>query len=230
MKLKFILLLLFVFSANFTTRAQDAQATPTPKSEPITQNAKTEQKYTAQDYADLVAKLKGGDTGIDFTALRMAFTKTEEYSYGGTDKAEKEKMLKPFNDKKYKEALKQAEKILEKNYTEANAHFVAYNAAKELKDEKKAEFHKAVLLGLLSSIKNGNDGLSAEKPFKVITIDEEYTLMRFLGYQVGGQGLQNVGGHQFDVLDATNAKTSEKAKFYFNIDIVWKAETEIFGK
>ena len=220
-------MLLCLVVLTFAVKAQDNPSVqPTPKPEPT--QLKTEQTYTAQDYADQLAKLKGGDTNIDYTALRMGFVETEDYSYSGTDKAELEKMYKPYNDKKYKDALKQAEKILEKNYVEANAHYVAYNSATELKDEKKAEFHKAVLLGLLSSIKNGNDGLSAEKPFKVITIDEEYTMLRFLGYQRGGQALQNFGGHQFDVLTATNAKTSQQVKFYFNIDVVWKAETDIF--
>jgi hypothetical protein len=226
MKIKLIFLTLSLLLLSFAAQAQTVQ--PTPKPEQAKQDVKTEQNYTAQDYENLLAKLKGGDTSIDFTALRMAFTKTKEYSYSGTTKAEKEKFLKPFNDKNYKDALKQAEKFMEKNYVDANAHFVAYNAAKELKDEKKAEFYKAVLLGLLASIKDGNDGLSAEKPFRVISIDEEYTLMRFLGYQFSSQSLQNADGHQFDVFAATNAKTKENVKLYFNIDIVWKAETDIF--
>ena len=131
MKLKIFLTIALVLLSTFTGQAQD-----NPKPEP----AKTPQaKLTAKDYEDLLARLKGGDTKIDFTALRMAFTETKDYSYGGPDKAEKEKFLKPFNDKNYKEALKQAEKFLEKNYVEANAHYVAYNSAKELKDDKKAD-------------------------------------------------------------------------------------------
>jgi hypothetical protein len=228
MKLKLIIFICSILLISFTVEAQTVQ--PTPKPTETKEAVKTEQKYTAQDYENLLAKLKGGDTNIDYTALRMGFAETKNYSYHGTDNAEKEKMFKPFNDKKYKDALKEAEKILEKNYVEVNAHFVAYNAAKELKDEKKAEFHKAVLLGLLNSIKNGNDGLSAEKPFKVISIDEEYTLLKFLGFQRGGQALQSIGGHQFDVLTATNMKTKEQTKFYFNIDVVWAAEMKIFGK
>ena len=222
MKLKIFLTIAFVLLSTFAGQAQD-----NPKLEP----AKTPQaKLTAKDYEDLLARLKGGDTKIDFTALRMAFTETKDYSYDGPEKAEKEKFLKPFNDKNYKEALKQAEKFLEKNYVEANAHYVAYNSAKELKDDKKAEFHKTILLGLLNSIQNGNDGLSAKTPFSVITIDEEYTILRFLGYQFGGsQSLQHTDGHTFDVLTAKNTKTNQEAKLYFNIDVVWAAETKIFG-
>ena len=66
-------------------------------------------------YAGLVAKLKSGDTNIDYKALRMAFTETEEYSYDGLEKEERDKMFKPFGSKKYKDSLKEAEKIIEKN-------------------------------------------------------------------------------------------------------------------
>lgn len=225
MKTTLFLTLLFTAFMNISLRAQE----PSKNDEQTKQDTKTAKKYTAKDYEDLVAKLKGGDTNIDFTALRTAFTETKEYSYSGPEKSERDKFFQPFNDKKYKEALKQAEKYLEKNYVDANAHFVAYNSAKELKDDKKAEFYKAVLLGLLNSIKNGNDGLSEKTPFSVITIDEEYTLIRFLGYQRGSQSLQHSGGHTFDVLTVTDPKTNEKVKLYFNIDVVWAAETKLFG-
>jgi hypothetical protein len=222
MKLK---IFLYVFCALFLTFALQAQE-KTETKQPVT----PEVKYTAKDYQELVAKLKGGDSNIDYKALRMAFTETAEYSYSGPDRAEQDKFFKPFNDKKYKEALKQTEAFLEKNYVDANAHYVAYNSAKELKDDKKAEFHKAVLLGLLNSIKSGNDGLSAKTPFYVITINEEYTLLNFLGYQRGSQSLRHLDGHTFDVLTATNTKTNEKAEFFFNIDVVWAAEMKLFGK
>ncbi len=217
MKIKLIALIIFLLCLGLITQAQTVQTVDYSK-------------LTAKDYEDLAAKLKKGDTTIDFTALRMAFTKTKDYSYDGPDKKDREPFYKPFGEKNYKDALKQAEKYLEKNYVDANTHFVAYNSAKELKDDKKAEFYKTILLALLKSIQNGNDGLSAKTPFSVITIDEEYTLIKFMGYQRGSQSLQHTDGHSFDVLGVTDPKNNEKKTFYFNIDVVWKAETEIFGK
>lgn len=181
-------------------------------------------------YEELLKKLKGGDTSVDFKALRMEFTKTDAYSFHGTDKEAVGKMMKPLGEKNYKEAMKQAEKVLEKNYVDANAHYVYYTAAKELKDEKNAEFHKAVLVGLLNAIKDGQDGFTTKTAFMPITIDEEYTLLKFLGYKIESQSLQSADGHQFDVLSAVNSKSGEKTKFYFNIDIIWKAENSLFGK
>jgi hypothetical protein len=218
MKLKNTLILLVCFlTLTFSAGAQN-NSTGTPKDD---------KKQAA--YNELLGKLKGGDTSIDFKALRMGFTETKDYSYHGLDKEELAKMMKPLGEKNYKEALKQAEKVLEKNYVDANTHYVFYTASKELKDDKNAEFHRAVLVGLLNSIKDGNDGLTAKTSFLAITIDEEYTLMKFLGYKVEGQSLQSADGHKYDVLSVVNSKTGEKAKFYFNIDKVWEAETKLFG-
>jgi hypothetical protein len=221
MKLKIFLTVFFALFLTLTGLAQEKTETKQP--------SQTAAKYTAKDYQEMLAKLKGGETNIDYKALRMAFAETKEYSYSGPDKAEREKFFKSFGDKNYKEALKQVEKFLETNYVDANAHYVAFNSAKELKDDKKAEFHKAVLLGLLNSIKSGNDGRSEKTPFYVITIDEEYTLLKFLGLQRGSQGLNHIDGHTFDVLTVTDPKTGETIKLYFNIDVVWAAETKLFG-
>jgi hypothetical protein len=44
---------------------------------------KTSKKYDSVEYDALVAKLNGGASGVDFKALRIAFTRTKGYSpYG----------------------------------------------------------------------------------------------------------------------------------------------------
>ncbi len=187
-------------------------------------------KLTSDDYASLLSKLKGGDTSISFKDLRIAFSATKGYSFSGPDREARNKFYKPFGEKNYKDALKEAEKYLDSVYVDANAHFVAHVSAKELKDEKKADFHKAVLIGLIDSIRDGNDGLTAKTPFMVISIDEEYTLMRFLGLRHSSQSLQHSDGHTYDVFDAVDAETNQARKVYFNIDIVWDAETKLFSK
>lgn len=187
-------------------------------------------KLTATDYKELLTKLKAGDTSISFKDLRVAFSATKEYSFSGPDREARNKFYKPFGEKKYKDALTEVESYLEKMYVDANAHFVAHLSASELKDTKKADFHKAVLVGLIKSIQDGNDGLTAKTPYMVISIDEEYTLMRFLGLKHSSQSLQHIDGHAYDVFAAVDAETNESRKVYFNIDIVWAAETKLFAK
>jgi hypothetical protein len=185
--------------------------------------------FTAKQYEDLLAKLKSGDTNINYRSLRMAFAETKNYSYLGVSRDAKKKMLEALGSKKYKGALKQAEEILKDDFTEPNSHYVAFIANKELKDEKKSKFHKTVVNGLLNSIQNGNDGKTAKTAFEVITISEEYFVMEILGFRLGSQRLNNELGHTYDVLDGTNPETKENASFYFNVDAVWAAETKMFG-
>ena len=144
-------------------------------------NAASGKEKAQTTYNDLITKLKNGDTKIDYAVLRTSFAEINEYHYDGISKEEREKIFKPLNDKNYKEALKQADKIAEKNYVDVNVHYAAYQASKELKDDKNAEFHKAVLIGLLNSIQNGNDGKTAKTAFLPKDISEEYNLINFLG-------------------------------------------------
>lgn len=218
-------------AAMATSTGAIAQDKPVDKHESRRpQTSASASKPAGDEYKELLARLKGGDTTVDFTKLRMAFTKTENYSYHGMDKADREKMTRPLGEKRYKEALKAAEKLLETDYVNPNTHYVAYLSNKELKDATRADFHKSVLLGLLNSITSNNDGLSAKTAFFPITIEEEYALMNFLGYKVSSQGLNSIDGHQFDVFEAVDPKTSAPVKLYFNIDKIWEAETKIFKK
>ena len=215
LKNKFLMLALCFLTLTFSVAAQ---------------NNTTGDKAKAQStYNDLLAKLKGGDTKIDYKALRTSFAEINEYNYDGISKEEREKMFKPFNEKNYKDALKEINKIAEKNYVDANVHYVAYQANKELKDDKNAEFHKAVLIGLLSSIQNGNDGKTAKTAFLPINISEEYNLINFLGLKFESQGTTVEDGHHFDAMSVVNPKTNDKTKLYFNIDKIWEAETKLFG-
>ncbi len=83
---------------------------------------------------------------------------------------------------------------------------------------------------LLDSIQNGGDGKTAQTAFVVMSVDEEYTLLRFLGYQMQSQGLEKTEGHTFDVLTVINPKNQETRKLYFNIDKIWVGYEKVFGK
>lgn len=185
---------------------------------------------TSLKYADYLAKLKDGDTNIDFKAMRLAYTETNEYSAYGIDSKKRTAMFKALEDKKYKDALKIAEEVLKTNYVEMNAHFIASVSYEELKETSKSEFHKKVFLGLLGSIVKGADGKSAKTAYVVICVPEEYVVLSYLGFTSKGQALASENGSRFDILTAYNEEKKETSKIYFNIDIVFKGYEKIFGK
>jgi len=176
------------------------------------------QESPQRSFAVLLERAKKSDPTLDFKELRMAYTKTTDYSPYGGDRDTRQKMFAALNAKEFDRAVESAEKILAKNFVEINAHFVAYLAHRESGRTEKATFHKFMFDGLVKSITGSGDGKMAETAFVVITTDEEYTLFNVLGLRPAGQALITQNGHSFDRMTATNPKTNETAVYFFNID------------
>ncbi len=174
------------------------------------------------EYAVLLASLKAGKTYIDYTRLRLSYMDSPEYKVAkDTSKSEKA-MFEELDKKDYSAALKDAETVLESNYMNIDAHFVALVANREMGTTDKAEFHRTIFRGLINSIRNSGDGKSMESAWVVITVHEEYVLLRVLGFRPGEQSLMHKDGHSYDVMKVKNAEDGTEQTFYFNVDIPLK--------
>lgn len=171
------------------------------------------------EYATLLAALKAGNTGIDYARLRLSYVDSPESKQArDTTKAEKA-MGEALGAKNFSEALKNAETVLASDYVNMDAHFIAYVANRELGAADKSEFHRAVFRGLVDSIRNSGDGKSAEKAWVVISVHEEYVMLRVLGFRPSQQSLLHKDGHSFDVMQVKNVDNGADETFYFNVDI-----------
>jgi hypothetical protein len=123
------------------------------------------------NYEKALQNLKSGDFKIDFKALRFncAASKYECEADPDDTKA----LFSLLNDKKFDEALKKVNKSLEKVFVDAELHYIAFIANSESGNKEKAEFHKAVIRGLLDSIQQDKHGRSEEDAFVVINVHEE---------------------------------------------------------
>jgi Domain of unknown function (DUF4919) len=211
----FLILLFVVISVS----AQTPQATPTP-TEKETPKPTEKTKYDA-----LLEKVKQKDPSVNFTELRHAFYESDNYNPQSPMMT-----YRPMNaaiaQKNYEEALKIAEGVLAKNFVEINAHMTARIAYQETGKAEKAEFHKFMVDGLLNSIKSSMDGKSKEKAFEVISINEEYGLIRSLGLRPIQQALQEDKGHFYDVITVVDPQTNQQSQLYFNVDkpFKWKGK------
>jgi hypothetical protein len=207
----FLILLFVVISVS----AQTPQATPKP-TEPETPKPSQNSKYDA-----LLEKVKQKDPSVNFTELRHAFYESANYNPQSPMMT-----YRPLNaaiaQKNYEEALKVAEGVLSKNFVEINAHMAAQIAYRETGNAEKADFHKFMVDGLLNSIKSSMDGKSKEKAFEVISINEEYGLIRSLGLRPIQQALQEDKGHYYDVITVVDPQTNQQSQLYFNIDKPFK--------
>jgi len=176
-------------------------------------------------YDELVEKAKQKDASVNFTELRNAFYESKNYNPYAPMMA-----YRPMNaalaQKNYEQALQIAESVLAKNFVEINAHITAQIAYQETGNTEKAEFHKFMVEGLLNSIKGSGDGKSPEKAFEVISVNEEYGLIRSLGLKPTSQALTENKGHSYDVITVIDPQTNKESQLYFNIDkpFKWQAK------
>lgn len=148
----------------------------------------------------------------------MAYTETAEYSPYGGDRAARQQMFGALNGKDYSAALEFANKILAGNFLDINAQFGAFVAHRELNHTDDAAKHKFLFEGLIRSIEKSGDGKTPATAFVVISTDEEYVLLNWMGLRATGQALVAADGHSYDRMTALNPKTNEKTDYYFNID------------
>jgi hypothetical protein len=175
------------------------------------------------EYANLLSALKAGNTSIDYGRLRLSYVDSPERKQAKDTSAEEKAMSQDLQAKDFAAALKNAEVVLDSDYVNIDAHFVAFVAERELGDAAKAEFHRTVFRGLIDSIRNSGDGKSPEKAWVVISVDEEYVVLRTMGLRPSGQSLVMKNGHAYDVMKAKNEDGKEET-FYFNTDIPMKDE------
>jgi hypothetical protein len=210
--------LILVFAV-FAVAAQTPQETPKPTPQEAAKEDPKPAKKTKYD--TLLEKVKQKDPSVNFTELRHAFYESPNYNPYAPMMS-----YRPLNaaiaQKNYEEALKIAEGVLAKNFVEINAHIVAEIAYRETGNAEKAAFHKYIVEGLLNSIKASNDGKSKEKAFEVISINEEYGLIRTLGVKPIQQALVEDKGHSYDVITVVDPQTNQQSQIFFNIDKPFK--------
>jgi hypothetical protein len=174
-------------------------------------------------YQSLLATAKAGGPGVDWGALRMAYSDSAEFDLTGgrTDPARKA-MFAAINAGDFKAALVQARLILDQDYVDIDAHVVADLAEQQLGDTAGAKREHDIVVGLLRSIRTG-DGSSPAQAFTPISVGEEYAMMRAFDMKVGDQALIQAGGHSYDKLDVTDSD-GKKLSLYFQIDRIVAAE------
>jgi hypothetical protein len=182
------------------------------------------------NYEKALQQLKSGDVRVDFKALRLNCAAGKYECQADSDDIKS--LFSLLNDKKFDQALKKANQALEKIFVDAELHYIAFIANTESGNKDQAEFHKAVIRGLLDSIQDNKHGNSEDDAFVVINVHEEYTFLRFSKMQVTKQSLTHKNGHTYDVMvckDMSN-DTDREVTAYFNIDIPTQSLRDALAK
>lgn len=187
------------------------------------------QPSPAETYPALLAKIKSGDTNVDFRALRLAYTQTPHYSPYGEDN-NTAPMFRALNEKAYPKVLEHARLIHEKNFTDMDAHFASRIACGELGERKCYDNHHATLVKLIDSIIDSGDGATPESALQVITTREEYVILNVLQLEPKQQKLQQIGDKAYDVFEVLDPQSNQTLVLYFDVTIPYNWLNESLKK
>ena len=220
--------LVFVFLVLVLATSAAAQTQPAPSPTPIpspTASPSPVPKSSPAEkrkYETLLERVKKGDRTVDFTELRLAFFESSYYNPYAPMLTYRP-LWGALAQNNYAEAIKIAESVFEKNFIEVNANMVAHIAYRETGDTERAAFHRFMADGMLASIKSTKDGKTPETAFEVISVSEEYGLMRSMELRPIRQSLIQDKGHFLDALVVLD-RTNQESTVFFNVDkpFTWK--------
>ncbi|MCG8481134.1 MAG: DUF4919 domain-containing protein [Spirochaetales bacterium] len=169
-------------------------------------------------YAELVEILLAGEaTADDFLELRNSYTGTAYYNpYGGNDP--RETLSEARSEGGWEAVAERIEELLVAELPSLDLHLYGSIAYRELDDESVSRWHREVYLGLVRSIINGRDGTSPETSYHVITVREQYAVLRALGYRSMRRGRVQESGSEYDVHTIESDDDDAPERVYFNID------------
>lgn len=176
----------------------------------------------AEDYYALLDSVKNG-TSEDFFTLRMAYTKTEEYSpYGIMESTLFLEIQKLIEASEYEEALSMLNGILDENYVKTRAHLYCGYIYEQMEDDENSEFHYDIYQGLMYSIYESGDGLLPETAYIVINTNEEYDFLSWYSLTPAGQSLIHKDGFNFDLMKARDQESGDEQEIYFNVSLAFR--------
>lgn len=172
-----------------------------------------------EDYASLYKRLQGGDTTVDFRALRFAYAGTPAYAPNRPTMLEHRRAVqKALSESKFDVAASRVDAWLAEDPLNPFAHLGAARVFDKNGQAEKAKFHDEVAQGIGKSICGPGEGQDEAKPCPVISIDEELFYLSMFGFKFEGQhGQLCSDGTACDVIDVTDPKTRKGYVLYMDI-------------
>jgi hypothetical protein len=179
-------------------------------------------KVAKAKYEGLVQRVRSGDQTVELNELRVAAGEAGIES----DIDARNRLMTAAKNHDFKKMAEAADAVLKSNYADLDGHYFAKIAAKELGKPELAEFHRWVETGLLKSLRSSGDGKSPETAMKVISVDEEYFILRMMGQMPGSQALSTCAGSPCDIMTTIDPQSKQEHRWYFNVEIPMKRMAE----
>ena len=154
----------------------------------------------------------------EFTKIRMEYAKRADFDPCWEHDDDRKKITDLWVSDKIDEGVRMASQWLEKHPVDAKMHlWYAYELRK--RGDFRGYFkHKLLYQGLLASITSSGSGLSMDSPMKVISVSEEYSILRALDAKLIQQSLiSSKSGIRCDEMECEIG--GEKTTLYFDVSI-----------
>ena len=207
-------ILIGVLLAAFPCRIAPAQ---TPGKAQTTSPTNEQAEKYHSTYQQLVERVKKGDAAVDFVDLIAAASDWDVSAKTLIEVPHRDEMVAAFKAKDYSKAVDLAESVLDYEFTNRGLHRATANAYRELGNKAKADFHNDVGEKILKALLTTGDGKSTETAYCVQSINEEYVIMNYFGYEVSSQAYIVSSSSNYDLLEGKDKKTGKKVGLYFDI-------------
>ncbi len=160
---------------------------------------------------------------------RIAYSKSKDYEPYSTDaKDAVQRSWELIEKKSFKAAIEAADNGLKHSHFSIDLLMAKSAAYHELGDAAKAQEFQAAWIGVADSILSRGDGKSFETAFTVISVDEEYSVLRLLKLVLVQQALVEHDGKSFDRLDLKKGDSDQTLTLFFNVDLPFGWERRQF--
>jgi hypothetical protein len=177
-------------------------------------------------YEHLVAKAENGDTDIDYTQLRLAYTQTKQYDpYSANTQKLYEESWAALQAKDCVTVLAKSGALLKLDYTRIPIHVMRETCFKQQGDMARADRELAVAKGLALSLLASGDGKSTATAIKLVTLNEESFVLKHYGLAEDRQALVNQDGKQYDLIEGLD-KNGQKIGVYFDVSLLFAGLNE----
>jgi hypothetical protein len=146
-----------------------------------------------------------------FASLRHTFAMAPSFTGSWVANPQRERLMKALEEKRSQDFLALSEAWLKECPVDARVHLARAAVLADAGDSVGAAHHRFQFYGLLESILASGDGRSKATAYRVISVDEEYTVLNFVGAAIGKQQLDGT----VDVLEAT--VKGVPSTFYFDV-------------
>jgi hypothetical protein len=175
-------------------------------------------------FAAVGPDLSAGTDTKYFTNLRFDTAQKAGFAPIWKSDPERKKIQEAYRAGEMERVLSLSDAWLKRLPIDADVHLMVAMCYKEKADLAGMCQHLNMFYGLLGSIASGGDGLSEATAFKVVSLDEEYSLIQEIGGKVKSQKL--VG--KFDKLEVER-RGGKTLTLYFDVSVHLKALAKSLG-